>query len=253
MSLHRHCLASICAALLIAACGTVSVPTGGEPATVITPFSLNSPDAALPAGWQTWVINRAKKETAYDLVRESGSGTVVLHAVSNSSASGLMQRLDIDPSSRPIVAWRWRVADLIIGADNQDRYSEDSPVRLMLFFDGDRTALPFREQMLMETAELLSGQQVPFATLIYVWENRFPVDTVLANSFSGQIKLVVADSGADRLGRWHALERNYVGDYQRAFGKPPGRLVGVGIMTDTDNTGESIEAFYGDIELRPTR
>jgi 5S rRNA maturation endonuclease (ribonuclease M5) len=27
-------------------------------------------------------------------------------------------------------------------------------------------------------------------------------------------------------------------------------LIGVGIMTDTDNTGERIEAFYGDIELK---
>jgi hypothetical protein len=44
-------------------------------------------------------------------------------------------------------------------------------------------------------------------------------------------------------------ERNYVSDYRRAFGQEPS-LVGIGIMTDTDNTGESVEAFYGDIELR---
>jgi hypothetical protein len=44
-----------------------------------------------------------------------------------------------------------------------------------------------------------------------------------------------------------------VEDYLRAFRSPPGRLVGVGIMTDTDNTGERIEAFYGDIELKRAR
>ncbi len=252
MSLRPHRLVSICA-ILVAACSAVSVPTGGVPAPAIALFSSNSPDAALPAGWQTWVINRAKKETVYDLVRESGTGKVVLHAISSSSASGLMQRLDVDPNTRPIVTWRWWVTELIIGADNQDRYSEDSPVRLMLFFDGDRAALPFREQLLMETAELVSGQQVPFATLVYIWENRLPVDTVIANSFSGQIKMVVASSGADGLGRWHAMKRNYVRDYRQAFGEAPGRLVGVGIMTDTDNTGEDIEAFYGDIVLRPAR
>lgn len=253
LSTSAASLAALLVALLLAACVSVSVPGDGKPATSIALFSTNSPDAVLPAGWRTWVINRTKKETVYDLVRESAGGPVVLHAISNGSASGLMQRLDIDPGAQPIVTWRWRVSELIIGADSQDRYSEDSAVRLMLFFDGDRATLPFREQLLMETAELLSGQQVPFATLMYVWENRLPIDTVLANSFSGQIKLIVAGSGFDRLGRWHNVERNFVRDYERAFGRPPGRLVGVGIMTDTDNTGEAIEAFYGDIVLKPAR
>jgi hypothetical protein len=155
----------------------------------------------------------------------------------------------VNPAEFPRIRWRWRVVELIVAADNQDRYSEDAPVRLMLFFDGDKATLPFREQMLMETAGLLTGQQVPFATLMYVWENRFPVGTVLRNSYTQQVKMIVAGSGPDRLGTWHTLERQYVRDYELAFGRAPGRLIGVGIMTDTDNTGESIEAFYGDIEL----
>jgi hypothetical protein len=149
------------------------------------------------------------------------------------------------------VRWRWRVVDLIVGADNQDRYAEDSPVRLMLFFDGDRSALPIKEQMMMETARLLTGQELPYSTLMYIWENRFSVGTVLPNSFTSQVKMFVAGSGPDvQLGQWKDFERNYVEDYRRAFGASPGRLIGVGIMTDTDNTGERIEAFYGDIELK---
>jgi hypothetical protein len=152
------------------------------------------------------------------------------------------------------VRWRWRVVDLIVGADNQDRYSEDSPVRLMLFFDGDRSTLPISEQILMETARLLTGHELPFSTLMYIWENRLPVGAVLPNSFTSQVKMIVAGSGPDgRLGQWKVFEHNYVEDYRRAFRRPPGRLVGVGIMTDTDNTGERIEAFYGDIELKPGR
>ena len=34
-----------------------------------------------------------------------------------------------------------------------------------------------------------------------------------------------------------------------AFGRAPGRLIGVGILTDSDNTGAGVEAFYGDIRL----
>jgi hypothetical protein len=236
--------------LLLSGCAAVTVPPDGVPSNRVAPFSANSVDAELPVGWQPWIITRAKKPTVYDLVRSPEGGRVVLHAIADGSASGLMQPLTIDPAEFPIIAWQWRVIDLIVGADNQDRYSDDSPLRLMLFFDGDRTTLPFREQMLMETAGLLTGQKVPFATLVYVWENRFPVGTVLPNAHTQQVKLVVAGSGRDRLGAWHSFERNFVKDYRRAFGSEPGRLAGVGIMTDTDNTGESIEAFYGDIVLR---
>ena len=235
---------------VLAGCATAPAPEA--PAFAVAQFSSNRDLGALPKGWQPWIINRTKTPTEYRLVRDASTGQVVLRARADAAASGLRQLLSVDPRERPVVEWRWRVLDLIISADNQDRYAEDSPVRLMLFFDGDKSALPLREKLLMETAQLLTGQQLPYATLMYVWENRFPVGAVLANSYTSQVKLIVAGSGPDpRLGQWKRFERNYVEDFHRAFGAEPGRLVGVAIMTDTDNTGESIEAFYGDIELKP--
>jgi hypothetical protein len=229
--------------------GCAAAPVVEAPAASIAPFSAGG--AALPKGWQPLIINRTKTPTEYRLARDPVTQEIVLHATADAAASGLRQRLDVDSSAWPVVRWRWRVLDLIVGADNQDRYAEDSPVRLMLFFDGDKSALPIKEQMMMETARLLTGEELPYATLMYIWENRFPVGTVLPNSFTAQVKLFVAGSGPDvRLGQWKDFERNYVEDYRRAFGASPGRLIGVGIMTDTDNTGERIEAFYGDIELK---
>ena len=35
--------------------------------------------------------------------------------------------------------------------------------------------------------------------------------------------------------------------YKRAFGAEPGRIKAIAIMTDSDNTGDAIEAYYGDI------
>ena len=40
-----------------------------------------------------------------------------------------------------------------------------------------------------------------------------------------------------------------VEDYQRAFGEAPGDIVGIGVMTDTDNTRSRARAYYGDITL----
>jgi hypothetical protein len=240
--------------LLAVLAGCAHAPAPEPPAAAIAPFSANVDLNGYPRGWQPWIINRSKTPTQYRLVRDPAAGRVVLRAEADAAASGLRQLLDVDPLQQPVVTWSWRVTDLIVAADNQDRYAEDAPVRLMLFFDGDRKSLPLKEQLLMDTAQLLTGQPTPYATLMYIWENRFAVGTVLPNSYTAQVKLVVAGSGADeRLGQWKRFERNYVEDYRRAFGAEPSRLVGVGIMTDTDNTGERIEAYYGDIELRRAR
>lgn len=221
-----------------------------SPTAEVAAFSGNPPGAEVPRHWRPLIITRAKTPTRYRLIYDEQSRAVVVHARAMRSASGLRQSLDIDPLARPRVAWRWRVPDLIAGADSRDRYAEDSPVRLLLFFDGDKRHLPARDQVALEMAQMVSGESVPYATLVYMWENRQPVGTVIESAHTGRVRMVVAGSGRDRLGQWKRFERDYVADFERAFGERPGRLIGVGIMTDTDNTGAEIEAFYGDIELR---
>lgn len=236
------------AGVVLAGCAT-SPEQGAAPADVI-PFSANRAGAAKPRGWHQWIITRNKAPTRYELVVDPWTQRVVLHAFAERAATGLRQRLDVDPEARPIVAWEWRVLRAIEGADNTSRIADDAPARLLLFFDGKADELPVREQMLRDTARLLTGQEVPYATLIYVWENRQPPGTVIPHHLTSQVRMVVAGSGPERLGRWKSFERNYVDDYKRAFGRAPGRLIGIGILTDTDNTQSVIEAYYGDIELR---
>jgi len=58
-------------------------------------------------------------------------------------------------------------------------------------------------------------------------------------------------SGNTAVGTWQTVTRNWRDDYQKAFGQPPGPLIKVGVMTDTDNTGATVDAWYGDIRLMP--
>lgn len=251
------CLLAV-AALVVALAGCQTrVPTDRDVnnafAEKVVPFSANSPGSGLPKGWQPWIITRAKAKTTYQLIRDSASGNVVLRARSDRSASGLKQLLDVSPTKTPVIRWEWRAMALIDEANPSDRDYDDSPTRLLLFFDGDRSTLSPRDMMLMEAGKLLTGQPVPFATLMYVWDNRQAVDTIIPHPSFGQLKMIVASSGAGRVGEWKRLERNYAVDYERAFGKPPGRLVGVGVLTDSDNTGSHAYAYYGDIELFPAK
>jgi len=50
-----------------------------------------------------------------------------------------------------------------------------------------------------------------------------------------------------RLNQWLNEERNVYEDYKKAFGEESPMISGIAIMTDTDNTGESATAYYGDI------
>ena len=78
-----------------------------------------------------------------------------------------------------------------------------------------------------------------------------PVGTIIENPHTKRVQMVVAASGAANVGKWVVLKRNVYEDFKRAFGEEPGRLMEVGILTDTDNTGGSAEAWYGDIEFQP--
>ena len=58
---------------------------------------------------------------------------------------------------------------------------------------------------------------------------------------------MVANSGSEKTGQWVDVQRNVSTDYRAAFGDPVPRITGVGIATDSDDTGAHSLAWYGDI------
>lgn len=240
--------AALCvAALMLGGCATFE--TTSEQAThsprTVTAFSLAQPSGTLPGGWQPWRLSKLKRLTSYELVNYDG--TVVVKALSAASASGLMHPLDLDPREAPVLQWRWKVPQLIAGADNARRSTEDAPVRVVISFDGDIDSLPIEERMFFDRIHAVTGHRMPYATLMYIWENRAERGRVIQNPHTTRIQMIVAESGAAHTGVWKLETRNVYEDYKRAFGKPPGRIKAIAIMTDTDNTGETVEAYYGDM------
>jgi hypothetical protein len=201
----------------------------------------------LPPGWEEFKINDRKKPTSYFLLREGGRP--VLHARAEGSASGLQRRAGFNLAERPVMSWTWKVSRLISKADNSKARGEDSPARIVLSFDGDTKKLPKMEQSTFYLARKLSGQDLPYATLTYIWSNKAPVGSVIENPHTGRVRMVVASSGAAGVGAWQKLSRDVVMDFRRAFKEEPGRLLAYGVMSDTDNTGETVEAWYGEIEF----
>jgi hypothetical protein len=97
----------------------------------------------------------------------------------------------------------------------------------------------------------LTGEEMPYATLMYVWCNRRSPGTVVHNPRTSRIRKLVLESGPARLAKWLDYERDIRADYERAFGEAPGALVGVAVMTDSDNTRSTARAWYGPVRHVP--
>lgn len=234
--------------LLLAPAASAFAQSELRAAPLVPPFSAAKPGVP-PPPWDTIKINDRKTLTKYEIVQNSTDG--VLHAVADSSASALGVTVSFDIKSAPVLSWRWRVAGLIEDADNSVAAKEDSPARIMLEFDGDKSKLSFSDRAASSFAKNLGGRELPYATLMYIWSNSAPVGTVIPNPHAKRIQMIVVSSGAAGVGKWQDLKRNVRDDYKRAFNEEPGLLKSVGVMTDTDNTGTKAEAWYGDLAFLP--
>jgi hypothetical protein len=202
-----------------------------------------------PEDQMTWDVVKipGKVATQYSVVRVSNRSALLANAMS--SASMLRKDVRIAPENLNALSFSWQVKKLIAGADMAHRDHDDSPVRLVLAFDGDRSLFSAKNAALSELSHALTGQPMPYATLMYVWSNHRPVESVIQNPRTDRIRKIVVESGDARLSQWNVYERNIRADYERAFGEPPGALVGIGLMTDSDNTRSHAQAWYGAVRL----
>ena len=210
-------------------------------------FSAEKPRAGMPDGWHFYRIAPYKKNTLYRL--ENYQGRTVLAANSKTSASGLAVKLRPRSAQNLWLQWEWKAVGAIPQADNADSQHDDAPLRILVAFDGNKSKLPLKEKLTFEMASLISGQEMPYATVMYIWSGKNSVNTVLNNAHTSRVKMIVVDSGWDGLGEWRKHERDLAVDYKLAYGETPGNVIGIALLTDTDNTKSETRALYGDIEL----
>jgi hypothetical protein len=200
----------------------------------------------LPAGeLRPWAFAGSTRPTRYSLVADGGS--VVLRADAEASASGIVRELSVDPRTHPIVEWRWKVMNLVERGDLYAKAGDDYSARVYVTFELDSATLPPADRVRLAMARLVHGEIVPAAALCYVWDRKAARDTIAANAYTDRVRMIVAESGPARVGQWVGIRRNLREDYRRAFGGEPSAVTGVVVSTDTDNTGEVVVAYYGDI------
>ena len=235
---------------MIFRCGLMSLLLAGCAAPPVNaPAAPLAPPPSQQSAHADWLecTLPGKRPTRY--TQRVLDGQHIVHAEADSSASYLRRKVRLEPAELGSVRFSWRVQQLITTADLTDSDASDSPVRLILAFDGDHSRLSLRNRLAFDLAHAVTGETPPFATLMYVWDNKAPLETVIHSGRTDRVRKIVVESGAAKLGQWLHHERNIAADFRKTFGEEPGALVSVGLMTDADNTRSTAEAWYGEVRL----
>ena len=234
----------------LAACAAALTPRAvyAQAVVEVMRFSALQPGAALPVDYRHLVLSSQKRETEYTLVDDGGR--TVLRARANASGSGILRELRTEPHRHPLIAWQWKVMRVLDKGDLRTRAGDDYPARLYVTFDVPAESLSTSERLQLGLARMIHGPDLPAAALCYVWDTKAMRGTIAPNAFTDRVRMIVVDSGMGNAGRWVAYERNILQDYRSAFGGEAPVVNGVIVSTDTDNTGETAETYYGDVEFR---
>ncbi len=181
-------------------------------------------------GLDTWEPVEFEGETLYKLDSEGGS--TVLRAQSQASASGWVKKETVNLTKTPVLEWRWRVDQAIPELDEATKKGDDYAARIYVivkdgWFFWQTKALNY----------VWSSQANPPKT----WPNAFAPDNAV---------MLPLRTSRDKTGHWVSEKRNIRQDLKRAFGKDFDEIEAIAIMTDTDNSGLSAGASYGELVFK---
>ncbi len=173
-----------------------------------------------------WEEKEFEGKTTYRLTHFDGRN--VLKASSSNAASGLFKKVEIDLNKTPVIHWSWKVKNTLKSLNEREKSGDDFAARIYIVFsDG-----PFFWQT---------------KTLNYVWANQAQTEDHWPNPYTSNAQMFAVRSDNENTGQWHVESRNVLDDIQKTFGKTVTDIEAIAIMTDTDQTGTSTQAWFGDI------
>lgn len=173
-----------------------------------------------------WKEVSFKGNTAYQTIEDQQGPAI--KAVSKGAASALAKRITINLDETPYLHWRWRVEGVLENPDERSKAGDDYPARIYVVKEGGWA--PWRTR-----------------SMNYVWSSSQAKGSAWPSAYTGQSMMLAVGSGDAAAQQWKSERRNVKQDFKRYFGEDIREIDVVAIMTDTDNTGATATAWYGDI------
>ena len=223
---------------------------------VLTAFTA-SPDVLFRenfdslAQWEPLTFPKIKAHSTYTLVSERGKS--ILKAESRAAASAIIYRRIFNIYENPRIRWRWKVTQLSNRGNPREKTGDDYPIRIYVMFQYDPDKAALGESLIYGATKAIYGKYPPHSTLNYVWTGSNISERIIVSPYTEKARIVILERGKERLGQWVEESVNVLEDYRKAFGKDPPAMAGLAVMSDTDNTGESAEAYLDFIEAGKNR
>ncbi len=202
----------------------------------------------VPRGWslRKWSPSAWGGDARW--VRVDGEAAVRLH--SDGALTFLEKNVGIDLRDYPLLRWQWRVENILEGVDERTVAGDDHPIRLFFVFapDEEKQSWWFRLKRFLYL-DLRHGHPFGGRFIEYLWSSHLEAGTVIDDPGKPWQKLMVVEGGAQRLGQWVSYERNLYADFKALYQEEPRRLIFIGILNDTDQTGQQAVSYIRDLEF----
>lgn len=223
--------------------GTCAGAASAADQPVVPPFSVTGGSS----GWRHQRLPKVERANEFTVVVREGRPA--LHVRSASSASSWVTQTPVDAQRLPFLRWRWKVSRSLTGSDLRTKQGDDYAARLYVFFDQPLERLSLGDRLRIQASRALSGVDVPAAALCYVWGGAQPAGATAWNPYTDRVRMIVVDSGDAGALQWRAVSRDLRRDWQEAFGGPLPMISGLAVGADTDNTGDTVQAWFADLEF----
>ncbi len=195
--------------------------------TALSAYAAETVTLDFRQGLKGWKEKKFSGQVEYQLVQDGDHQ--VLQAQSKGQASALIYWLKIDPHKYSRLRWRWKIERVLEKGQAGVKAGDDYPARIYIVFD---SWLP------------------NFARSInYIWASKLAAESVVVNPYYRRSIMLAVESGSGKAGQWVVEERDLVADYRKVFGGDIPRIRAIAVMTDGDNTGESVFAWFDWIEF----
>ena len=152
------------------------------------------------------------------------------------------------------LSWRWRLDEPLSQADIKTKAGDDAALKVCVMLDQPLADIPLLQRSVLALARSVSGQNLPSATLCYLWDSRYPAGTHGPNPYSARVRYIVLNGSESDAGQWVTQNRRIADDFALLFGQetlalPPVTAVAVG--ADSDNTQGSSLGYVAQLRRLP--
>ena len=187
----------------------------------IESFSKGVDKKGVPLDWEL-----KEKEGTPIIKLEKEEGINVLHLTSEKSSFGVAKKIDIDIKEYPYLNFRWKVIELPRNGDFRKKETDDQAAQIYIAFGTFKL-----------TAKIVG----------YLWENKAPKLITGVSPAWSKTRLIVLESGPEKIGKWVCEKRNIYNDYKELFEKEPPKAKLISLYINSQHTKSRSESYFGEI------